>query len=97
MSRLISLWGAARLLGTIVTGALKGVPKLTGRLVGEHKAIRRGVLLWTCYLVTYATHKVFENPVAITTPEAAAYATVTALLAVAIGFYSNSRKQDPPV
>lgn len=69
---------------------------VTGKLVREHKAIRRGTLLWVLYLVTHATIKVFQNPIAITTPEAAAYATVTALLGVAIGFYNASRNQDPP-
>jgi hypothetical protein len=85
-----------RQLWTIARASVGVIPKITGKLVGEHKAIRRGVLLWTCYLVTHATHKVFANPIAITTPEAAAYATVTALLGVAIAFYSNSRKQEPP-
>jgi hypothetical protein len=95
MNRLLQIWNAARTLSVTAITAVRSTPAFTGKLIHEHKAIRRGILIWTCYLVTHATHRVFENPIAITTPEAAAYATVTALLATAIAFYNRSKSEPP--
>ena len=96
MNRLTRIWNAVRTLSAPVIAAVRAPAQFTGKVIHEHKAIRRGILLWTCYLVTYATHRVFASPHMITTPEAAAYATVVGLLGVAIGFYETSRRKEPP-
>lgn len=91
-----TLWASAIAVLPKVISAAKTPTVFAGKMIHEHKAIRRGTLIWVCYLVTHATLKVFENPIAITSPEVAAYATVTALLGVVIGFYNSSRNQEAP-
>ena len=50
--------------------------------------------MWAISIITYATIAMFSDITKITAPSATAYASVTALLTVVIGFYQWSRSKD---
>jgi len=60
----------------------------------KHKGARRTALLWAMCLITYATHKMFDDVTNITSASATAYATICALLTTVIAFYQWSRNKD---
>ena len=64
-------------------------------LVEKHKLVRRSVLIWAVWLITYVTLRVFgETPPVISEFTATAFGIVTAILATAIGFYKWSRHKE---
>ncbi len=63
-------------------------------LFNQHKAVRRGLVLWAVCLITFVTIIVFWEFDKITAPVASAYATVTALLTVVLGLYQWSRDKE---
>ncbi len=64
------------------------------RLFNQHKAVRRGLVLWAVCLITFVTLIIFLKFEKITVPIASAYATVTALLTVVLGLYQWSRDKE---
>lgn len=65
-----------------------------GKLINEHKGIRRGLVIWSAWLITHVTLRVFQNPVLITTPAVAAYTVTVGILATVLGFYMQGRNRE---
>ena len=63
-------------------------------LFEKHKVVRRSLVYWAATIITLATYAVFKDPTAITSPAAAALATVTGILTAVIGFYQWDRTKD---
>lgn len=87
-------------LATITAKALSAIKTpaaFAGKLVNEHKGVRRGLVLWAVWLITHVTLRVFQQPALITTPEVAAYTVAVGILATVLGFYMQGRnKEDKP-
>lgn len=67
------------------------------RLVEQHKAVRRGLVIWAACLIWFVTHEVvtvMRNMTEITAPVVSFYLGVTALLTAVIGFYQWGREKD---
>lgn len=65
-------------------------------LFERHKFVRRLMVFWAAWLITWVTLRLFADPAAITAAAATAYATVTGLLTIAIGHYQWSRSREKP-
>lgn len=68
--------------------------KWLNSLFEEHQGARRIALVWAMSLITWVTIQLFTDPTGITGASAAAYATVTGVLGIVIGFYQHLRGQD---
>lgn len=65
-----------------------------GKVVSEHKGVRRGLVFWAAWLITHVTLRVFQQPTLITTPEVAAYTITVGILATVLGFYMQGRNKE---
>lgn len=61
------------------------------RLANRQRLFRRAVLVWACYLITWATWRAFTDPPQMGASDAAALASVIGILTVVIGFYFKHR------
>lgn len=89
LNRLRQLWPLLKRVGSIVPTSWS----FTGKVIREYKGVRRGLLLWACWLITHVTLRIYQNPVLITTPMVAAYTVTVGILATVIGFYMAGRNQ----
>lgn len=64
------------------------------RLFNKHKLVRRSLIAWAAWLITYATLQLPWASGAISSGAAASYATVVGILSVVIGFYFKSRHDE---
>lgn len=80
-----------------VLSAVKAPAVFAGKMVNEHKGVRRGLVFWAMWLITHVTLRVFQQPALITSPEVAAYTVAVGILATVLGFYMQGRnKEDKP-
>jgi Co/Zn/Cd efflux system component len=64
------------------------------RLANHHRLFRRAVLVWACWLITWATWQAFTDPPQMGVSDAAALASVIGILTVVITFYFKHRAND---
>jgi len=57
----------------------------------KYKVVRRLLLLWACWLITWTTLTVFDSLIFITPSVASALATIVGLMSVVLGFYIKKR------
>ena len=69
----------------------QGFLNWTERMFAQHKAMRRGVMVWAMALVTAVSYQVFWVRDIEGAALAAAYGTAAALVGTAIGLYTWSR------
>lgn len=69
---------------------------MLGKLVNEHKLIRRLALLWACSLITVVVLRVTQPAVLqhVNAPVATIVTAVIGILATVIGFYQWSRHKE---
>jgi hypothetical protein len=90
----ILIEGAKRLGAAIVENGVRLPAAFIGRIVEEHKGIRRFLVIWAVCLITWVTWHVFKRPSEITMNEAAAYATTAAILGTVLGLYQVNRGKE---
>lgn len=63
--------------------------------IDKYKVVRRLILIWAVWLITWVTFAVFDDPPDIAGSTAAALGTIVGILATVIAFYQSSRfKED---
>lgn len=70
------------------------IGKFLHRLFEEYKFVRRSSFLLVFGMWAWATSIVFTSLDQVTTPVAAAYGTLTGVIATMFGFYQWSRDKD---
>lgn len=74
---------------------MKGFMAFVDRLFNRHKLVRRGLLLWAVWIITYSIQSYFQV-VAFTDGSVATVMTaIIGILGVVIGLYQWSRMRDP--
>ena len=64
------------------------------RLFNEHKLVRRGLVIWAVWIITWVVVTVFKQLSLITTPVATFGGVVIGMLATVLAFYQWSRDKD---
>ena len=64
------------------------------RLFNKHKLVRRGLMIWAIWIITWVIQRVFADLTLITPSVATALATVVGILATVIAMYQWSRNKD---
>jgi len=64
------------------------------RLFNEHKLVRRGLVIWAVWIITWVVVTVFKQLSLITAPVATFGGVVIGMLATVLAFYQWSRDKD---
>lgn len=64
------------------------------RLFNKHKFVRRGIVVWACWLITVIVLKTWEDLSLVTAAVVSALSIVVGILATAVTFYKWSRDKD---
>lgn len=62
--------------------------------IDERKIVRRFLVAWAAWLITWVTMKLFTDITVITAAAVTAYGTAVGILATAIGFYKWTRQKE---
>lgn len=60
----------------------------------KYRVVRRLILLWACWLITFSVMRVFNNLELVNGAVATALTTVVGILTVVVGFYQKGREKD---
>lgn len=72
-----------------------GALSVVDTLLNRQKLIRRGLVAWVAYLITYVTNQIFDQPFEhLNGYVVTMYGMVTGLSGAVLHFYFNSRKDE---
>ena len=81
-------------MATITRLLTAGVLKNLDLLFEQHRFVRRTLVFWAMWMITFVTIQMFTDISLISNAAAAAYATLVGILGVVLGFYQWMREKD---
>lgn len=78
----------------VVAAIFANPTKIGLSLLEDHKGIRRGLVIWSAYLITWVVERVFSDISKINGDVVAALTAVIGMLSTSIAFYHWSRQKD---
>lgn len=63
-------------------------------LLEKHKLVRRVLLVWACWLISYTVINFFEHYEDTSSVNATVITAIIGILTVVIGFYQSHRRDD---